>query len=190
MASLFSIRVASNPNDCYAGDDGSFSANYYQYGNNSAGSNPLRAYALFQSFPSRRLATISTCVLTLKAKNSRSGTVKVKIYGDKSALNPSAPTTKADLYARSLTTAYVSWTCPNTTGGNTYSPADLSTIVQELVNQSGWAINNSIGLVVVDDGSTADTLRDWIDYNDDPANAALLSGTYVDALSGNSFIMF
>ena len=75
--------------------------------------------------------------------------VTVRIYGEKS-LNAALPASTAyDLSSRTKTSAYVDWTPPHSTQIHEllFSP-DISTIVQEIVNQGGWISGNPMAFLI------------------------------------------
>lgn len=50
------------------------------------------------------------------------------------------------------TTASVSWSPPSWSTGNTYSTADITSIIQEIVDQSTWDANNALSLIFTGSG--------------------------------------
>jgi hypothetical protein len=106
-----------------------------------------------------------------------SGTVTVRIKGEL-ATSPVTFSTYADFTARTQTTAQsAAWTIPNGQPNNTpFTSVSCVTVIQEIVNQGGWASGNPLVLFLNNDGSTQHRrIRSW---NDDAANCLLLTIDY------------
>ena len=102
---------------------------------------------------------------------------QLNIYGE--ATDDAAGFLNQDynLSSRSLTTASVAWS-PATwsasgQAGNDQQTADISTVIQEIVNRAGYTDNSAIALIINGSGR-----REAIAYNDDPNQAAELCVTY------------
>ncbi|MDH5325354.1 MAG: PilC/PilY family type IV pilus protein [Gammaproteobacteria bacterium] len=71
---------------------------------------------------------------------------------------------------RALTTASVNWVPGNWIAGESYTSVDIKSVVQEIVNRTGWAPGNNLTLIqTADNGS-----RRARSFNNQPADAALL----------------
>lgn len=102
---------------------------------------------------------------------------QLNIYGE--ATDDAAGFLNQDynLSSRSLTTASVAWS-PATwsasgQAGNDQQTADISTVIQEIVNRAGYTENSAIALIINGSGR-----REAVAYNDDPNEAAELCVTY------------
>ena len=125
-------------------------------------------------------ATIISATLKLTSYGSNSNTtVKLKIVGDKET-NPSAVSSYDDYTNRTKTTANVlDNNVPAWTSGTTYS-YDITSIIAEIIAQSGWTANNAIQIFVMENGSTASDrrLRSAYDYHNSTTLCAELDITY------------
>ncbi len=96
-------------------------------------------------------ATITSADVTFRA-NLASGTTAsgMTLWGQLTT-NPTTFTTTANNISstttRPRTTASLAWSVPAWTSGSDYATPDVSAIVQEIVNQSGWAANNALVVI-------------------------------------------
>jgi hypothetical protein len=81
------------------------------------------------------------------ATQSRSESSGVSL-GCEAADNPSTPSSRADLFARSLTAAFNSVVFESYTTGNQYS-YDITSAVQEVLNRSGWVSGNTMAVLAI-----------------------------------------
>ncbi len=91
------------------------------------------------------------------ATTSRSENVSVYI-GCEAADNPSAPTNMADLEGRAWTASYLTTALAAYTIGVQYS-YDITGAVQEILNRAGFAVGNTIAVLVENAGSVNDNRR-------------------------------
>jgi hypothetical protein len=85
---------------------------------------------------------------------------KAKIYCD-DADDSATFSTYANFAGRSLTTAFTSWTLPDTNGVVVYHTPSIVTAIQEVVNRAGWAFGNHCSVILRDDSSTAGATRNF-----------------------------
>lgn len=101
-------------------------------------------------------ATIVAAYITYYAENNlAANTVKIRIYGE-DADSAATFTTYANFMGRTRTTAYAdvaAW--PAHVAGTCYVTADITSIIQEIVNRAGWASGNAMVLFIENNGSTA-----------------------------------
>jgi hypothetical protein len=83
-------------------------------------------------------------------------------------------TTSGNISSRTLTTASASWVPTTWSTGSNYNSPSVVSIVQEIVNQGGWASGNALAIIITGTGHRASTAWDT-----DAANAAELVVTYV-----------
>jgi type IV pilus assembly protein PilY1 len=155
---------------------GAYSSTNYRYG----------AGARFLNVTIPKGATISAAKLQLCGRSLDTGTdVNGEISGEK-AVNPLTFSTVADFKDRRdnhRTTAIVDWKIiPAVVVDRWDDSPDISTIIQELVDQETWASGNAI-VIFVDDYSdytthNNDRLREWRSYDSDSAKAPKLLVTY------------
>ncbi|NJM16033.1 MAG: T9SS type A sorting domain-containing protein, partial [Bacteroidales bacterium] len=78
---------------------------------------------------------------------------------------------------RNQTSAQVQWSPSVWTEGNTYATVDLSPIVQEVTDRSGWAANNYIVIMVTAEAGNKRAARTF-DYNGNNSQSPVLKVTY------------
>ncbi|WP_342778131.1 putative Ig domain-containing protein, partial [Mesorhizobium norvegicum] len=122
-------------------------------------------------------AIITNAYIQFQANEVKTGATSLLIQGDK--VDDASPFTTASFNVSSLprTTASTAWTpAPWTTVGEhglAERTPDLSAVVQEIVNRSGWAALNDMAFLVTGTGTrTADS------YESNPASAPLLHIEY------------
>lgn len=82
---------------------------------------------------------------------------------------------------RSHTTAAVDWDFlvpASGTFGDVFDSADITSIIQEIIDRGGWASGNSIAIYNQDDGTPNGNFLDYKYYSSYPNDAALLTITY------------
>ncbi|MCO5197202.1 MAG: hypothetical protein M9941_05555 [Anaerolineae bacterium] len=136
----------------------------------------------FRNLDIPRYAAITNAYITFRAvspdsPNTNNNTANLLIEGH-DADNPATfPATNNNpsfnISSRTRTTASVNWTPGPWSAGTNYSTPDLKSIVQEIVNRSGWNANNSMVFIITGTGS-----RSAASYNGDAANAPLLVVEY------------
>ncbi len=124
----------------------------------------------------------------LVADNSGSNPAEVTIYGENTG--NAAPYTEeaGNLTSRDVTTANVVWNIPEWLSAGDITPSqltnDIESIVQEIVNRDDWVIGNSINIIMVPSGDSANQTsasggREAESYDDDnPDEGARLSIRY------------
>ncbi|RCW51697.1 PKD domain-containing protein [Paenibacillus prosopidis] len=121
--------------------------------------------------------TITNAYIQFTVDETNSGTTNLTIKGQ-AADNPGTFTTSAsNISSRATTTASVAWSpvAWNTVGaaGADQRTPDLKSVVQEIVNRTGWVQNNSMVFVVTGTGE-----RTASAYNGSATQAAKLVVTY------------
>src|SRR5262249_39031941 len=103
-----------------------------------------------------RGTAISAAYIQFTAKATESGATSLTINGQADDNAATFTTTSNSISTRPRTTASVAWS-PNawTSGqaGTDQRTPDLSAVIQEIVNRSGWASGNAIALVVTGTGT-------------------------------------
>ena len=103
-------------------------------------------------------ATITNAYLTFTSDtpdsgNSNSGTTNLLISGQASDSPSSFSATTNDISNRATTTANVNWSPSAWTLGNQYNSPGINSVVQELIDRSGWSSGNSMVFIVTGTGS-------------------------------------
>lgn len=84
-------------------------------------------------------ATISSAKIRFRADNTNSGTTTLNINGQLANDASGFSTNNYDLSSRNTTAASVIWNVPSWTENDYYETADISSVIQEIVNQSGFS---------------------------------------------------
>ncbi len=128
-------------------------------------------------------ATISSASLEFVSHDSNSSPAMATISGHDTDDSPVFTTSNANISSRSLTSANVSWT-PNNWDlnsaqniGEKYQTSDISTVIQEIVDRSGWCGGNALSLILEGTG-----LREAVSFDQIEKQAPLLKVRY-DATS-------
>lgn len=139
----------------------------------------------FTNLAIARGATIVSATLTVELNGAANGG-EVAIAGFAQDNTATFTTTSYDITSRPATTSVVIWTAPaGGAAGDRIQTADISSIVQEIVNRSGWASGNAIGFVLQGHSTNVATIRM---YDNAAADAAELSVTFRnDAQAGLRF---
>lgn len=93
--------------------------------------------------------TIEDAYIEMTASESNSGTAGMRIYGEKSTNSSAFVNTKSTFTNKSKTTANVDWSMTTShTGEVSYRSPNISSILTEIMGQSGWASGNSLTLLL------------------------------------------
>tara|TARA_Y100000401_G_C8269827_1_gene197771 strand:- start:151 stop:792 length:642 start_codon:yes stop_codon:yes gene_type:complete len=146
------IGIASSGNDVLVGntdmDMDDYTTDYYL------------AWFRFNSIAAAQAATINSAYLKL-AHSSETSTGTWKI-GALAHDNASAPSSSSDMSISNWTSARVDASNINSgmSSGDIWTSADIKTVVQEVVNRSGWSSGNSIVITLgVTSGTSAKRSR-------------------------------
>lgn len=125
-----------------------------------------------------KLATINAAKITFNAHANFAGTVNATIYGN-DIDDAVAPTNLTEAGNLVNTTASVAWTdIAEWTVGNNYDSVDISTIVQEIVNRSGWASGQAMQFMIFDNASADNAGRGYHNYKEGLDYCPILTITY------------
>jgi hypothetical protein len=112
----------------------------------------------FRTSPSPVDSIISSAYIQFKSAGNDNDTLDITIYGEDVDDAPSLSTSNNYLSDRTPTTATVSWAPSNWSDNNLYNTADLSSIIQELIDRDGWSSGNDI-VIVFESNNTGQKLR-------------------------------
>lgn len=132
-----------------------FSSNtFFEIGNRSdLGFTQEGAYR-FTNITIAQGTTITSAVLSsyVSFKGTSSSNTKVKIYG---ILETNTASFSSSPMSRTKTTAFTSENVALPSTGQ-YSNHDVTTQLQEIINQAGWAYGNAAGFIFLNDSSPSD----------------------------------
>ena len=125
--------------------------------------------------------TIDQAFVRFVARNGNTYEVILRIRAELTGNASAFTTANGNLSGRALTTAYVDWTVPVWAGyqddAGTITP-DISSVLQEVVNQPGWASGNALALLFefspLHTNTDSPRRRAW-SFVDSPADAARLT---------------
>ncbi len=155
------------------GDDGFWTAGasfysalaYGQFGKETANAATVgHSWFRLPSCPIPKNATILTARLQFAPYSTSSTTTMATLIYGNLATPAVAPTTAAEANALVLTAANVAWAPGTWTAAVEDSAAlspDITTVLQELVNQAGYTPGQAIMLLVKNNGSPNSTRRIW-----------------------------
>jgi hypothetical protein len=119
-----------------------------QAGETSSSTFDRRSHITFRDVEVCQGCTIVSSTLTLRGSSfsGTGGTRITHLYGDdRNSAVP--PTTATGFDAIAKTTATVNWTLDTATWNSaTHTSPDIKTIIQEIVNRSGWESGNDMGI--------------------------------------------
>ena len=109
----------------------------------------LTGYFRFQTVDIPQGASIVSAKLQLAFHSDSNGVGNtVDIYGNDTD-DASAPTSLSDFQGKTKTTEKVTWTIPSgMSSGTYYDTPDITDVVQEVVDRSGWAANNDMMFIL------------------------------------------
>lgn len=138
-----------------------------------AGSGAQAVGVRFDSIEIPSGATITSAELEFVSQSNRSDAADFVIHGE--AIDDSEAFTNAvaDIYSRTSTTETVSWVPSAWSKDDVYNSPDISSIVQEIVDQDDWCGRNAMAFGVVGTG-----IRDAYSYDNEPNSAPLLKISY------------
>ncbi len=119
--------------------------------------------------------SIDKAHVVFSADETHSGVTNLTVCAQASDDPPEFSSSDSDISDRSKTTACVDWNNVEawTTVHDTYQTPDLSPVIQEVVDRSGWGTGNSLVLIITGTGRrTAES------YNGEPDMAPLLHVEY------------
>ncbi len=122
-------------------------------------------------------ALIKSASIEFEVDRTRTGTVSALIKGESHDSPPTYSSGRYSVSSRPTTASSVLW--PDIPALNTNSKlttADLSPIVQELVNRSGWQSGNAMAFQFSYGGGSA--MRELESFNGEPSNAPKLKVVY------------
>ncbi|WP_245460285.1 RTX toxin [Mesorhizobium sp. M1B.F.Ca.ET.045.04.1.1] len=184
MAELFETRVATAGDDVEEKGSGTIGTNTGDLELGYDSSTRQTVGIRFTGIDIPQGAIITSAYIQFQANEVKTGAASLLIQGDDT--DDASPFTSTAFNVSSLprTTASTAWTPdPWTTIGEqglAERTPDLSTIVQEIVNRSGWAALNDMAFLITGTGTrTADS------YEYNPAGAPLLHIEYTLPGSGS-----
>jgi len=162
---------------------GSFNANlnhgYVGYYGKDSSAMQYHCFARFTNITIPYGSTITACSASLLANMTDHDSVDIRQRFVK-ATNPSAPTSLSDCQAFSYTTAYHDQTWVGWSSGNWYSDTALASVLQEIIDQTGWSSGNAVLSTLVSIETSEDTFHSFKTYEAASSSAPKLSVTWTE----------
>ncbi len=132
-------------------------------------------------------ANIISAKLRFRAEDDDDKSLTVRIYGENSDNATVFTGSYGTIKDRTKTSAYVDWAPSDWNRDSTYESPDISNIVQQIVNRSGWFANSSMVLLI--DPMSSNEGRRFYSHDDNPGKAAQLEITYDGAATDESLLV-
>ncbi len=181
---VIDLRIAASSDDVEEQSDGSVNQNSSDLEFVTDGSAQKVIGLRFNDLNIPQGAVISKAYLQFKTDETTSGTTSLTIKGQAANTAAAFTSTSQDASSRATTNAAISWspkawTVVGEVGLAQRSP-DISTIIQEIVNRSGWLDSNALAILITGSGA-----RVAESFDGDATGAALLHIEYTSATLGN-----
>ncbi len=98
-------------------------------------------------------ATIAKAYIEFVADKASSGTASLIIHGEATDNAPTFLATSKNISSRKKTTSNVPWAPGTWSASGVYQSNDVKTIVQEIINRTGWASGNSMAFIITGTGT-------------------------------------
>ena len=122
-------------------------------------------------------ATVTKAEIKFTSAADESGSANFIIHGEAHDNSPALTASQNNISNRNQTTNSVEWNGVGAwTANNVYSSPELKTIVQEIVNRSGWCGSNAMSFIISENGSNS--LRRIKSYDAVPEKAPVLYVEY------------
>ncbi len=126
-------------------------------------------------------ATITNAYLVFRAVSAdspmtNSDATNLTVHGQLTGNASTFTSTSGNISSRALTGASTAWSPTAWTTGLDYNSPDITSVIQEIVDQGTWASGNALALIISGTGHRAAQ-----SYDSDPSNAAQLVITYTTA---------
>jgi hypothetical protein len=144
------ITINSSSNDCWgsAGESLNTGTGNAYVGGTTTSSDPPIVWMPFASIGLPQGKTITAATLYLRATAAGdSACGDIRLHAEATDNATSTPASWADLSSRSTTTANTYPITKPTSSGTQYS-YDVTSIVQEILNRAGWALGNTLALML------------------------------------------
>lgn len=179
MSETIVEQIAASSDDGYSRSDSVFSdnANFVLFGRGGGGVT-FDAWFRFQGVAIPLKAKIISATIEFIADGNYGNTACVMKIHANDEDDAAAPVSRASHAGKSRTTAYADWTVTAWTSGQTYTSPEIRALIQEVVDRGGWVSGNDLMILLDDNGSSANALRQAESYDDTPGDSAVLRVEY------------
>lgn len=141
---------------------------------------------IFSSVSIPQGATIESAYVELVSRSSSTSTTAVTIYGE-DVDNAATFAQASKISDRTSTSATESWIIPYWSAADiTYQSPDITDIVQEIVNRSGWSSGNAMNIMMSETSGN----RSAKSYNNSTTEAPRLVVRYTDPTVTDAYLTF
>lgn len=112
-----------------------------------------RLFVRFDSVPIPPGSTINSALIRFEADEANTDAFDTTIQADDSD-NPSTYSSSSDVTSATLTSQSTSWTTSSFSEGDMVDTASIVSVVQEIIDRSGWANNNAMIFHIQYDGAS------------------------------------
>ncbi|NNC94528.1 MAG: hypothetical protein HKN92_03130 [Chitinophagales bacterium] len=132
-------------------------------------------------------ATVTNAYIQFYAHDGQTGTVDLVIFAEASDSSVMFQSLNSDLTSRTRTDS-VNWLINNNwVKDDPYQTTNIASIVQQVIDHSGWNSGNPITIMIEPNSSTGK--RNAIDYDKDPTYAPELFVTYTMSVGGDYYLL-
>lgn len=210
ISSLFTSLVGAGPTDVVIVLAHSTGSGQRSFGSNGSGNPPSlsigwstsggtsynqKVAVRFQDLDIPRGVTVSSAKIRFTASGNQSGNANITVSAEDANTSTVLNGTDSEVSNLSKTSASVNWQMvdgtDNWTDGNTYDTADLTTVVQEVVDRSGWCGGNSMTFILeATDPVNESPLRKFVTQDGGSAPELTLSYDSSTATSGSCSVQY
>ncbi len=181
-STTFSKKISHKDRDAEENSDGDV---YTE--DNDLDLNEHMVSLLFDGVTVPQGATITSAYVKFKSEDDEDGSAYVKIYAEDTDDASAFSESRRNLTNRTKTSNYVTWSLTEWEEDEYYNSADIKTVIQEVVDRSGWTSGNNLNVMFFrysgDD-------RDAIPRDESSSSAPEIFITYTTGSSNaNKFIV-
>ena len=148
------------------------------------GPHSIDAFYTFESVDIGKGEKVSSAKVKFIANGGgQSSNVIVKVHAN-DVDDAVAPTNASAMDSLARTTSFAAWTPGTWNDVTAYQTPELKTVIQEVVDRSGWSALNDLTVIVDDNGSDVSATRSPYDYNSSAGNSAKLLVTIAKVWAG------
>lgn len=128
---------------------------------NDGGSTPQTVGIRFPGLTVPQGATINSAFIDFIVDEPDSGPTSLTVHGENVDNSSAFTTTNNNITSRATTTASAAWnSIPSwSNAGDLHTSADISAVIQEIVNRGGWASGNALSVIIT--GSSERTAESY-----------------------------
>ena len=183
--SIAETTPGQNSDDGYEYEEGYYEGRIYvtnahlrtgDYGDGFSYAGDITLAIRFPNIAIPQGSIINSASLKMTAWDANTDDVEHKIYAhdvdDASTISTSHDHFSNEISGYTKTTAGVDWDLTGVASNTEYTSADISTVIQEIVDRGGWASGQDIKLIIADDQPISDSDQDYRWYGFDQGTAS------------------